>query len=161
MAELPDEYRRKVVKLVKPELFPDIPDLDKEEFPFWGIGLVFQPSLSYLYGYSPTDRKFIALRVNSFGQLLVAGVSPSTEWNFAKLSVDETGVYHDFGKEYSRILIINDGPNNAYVALNRAATTSDIEIQPGEAIELSILVSSIGAICNSGETATVRVIVTG
>jgi len=161
MVELPDELRRRVVKLIDPRLFTDIPNLRGQDFPAWGVPLIIQPSFSFLYGYSESDKKFIALRTNTYGQLLVAGVSPSTNWESTKLSVDENGVYHTFSGQYTRILIINDGPNSAYIAFNRAATTSDFELKSGEWIELPLLVSGLGAICASGETATLRVIVTG
>ncbi|MCD6094174.1 MAG: hypothetical protein J7J51_05255 [Candidatus Omnitrophica bacterium] len=158
MAELPDELRRRVVKVVDPTLFPDIPDLDKEDFPFWGFGLVFQPSLSYLYGYNPTKRGFVALRVTEGGQLLVSGMSPATEALAKKESVTDAGVVVDLGGEYNVHLIINDGPNSVYIAFNRAATTSDFELKSGEYLEIPILAEKIGLICNATETATVRIL---
>ena len=48
-----------------------------------------------------------------------------------------------------------------YIAFNRSATTNDIELQPNEALELSILLSGVGLICNTGENANVRIVVTG
>jgi len=158
VAELPAELRDKVVKIRDERLFPDIPELDKQEFPFWGVGLVFRPVFAYFYGYNPTARKFVAIRVTEGGQLLVSGISPATEAKSFKQSVTDTGTVLDLREEFYRVLIINDGPNSVYVAFNRAATTSDFELNPGEYIEISILITKLGLICNTGENANVRIL---
>ena len=161
MVVRPEEIERILVKFVDRRLLVDIPEINTFKLPYFIFKGVFTPSLSFLYGYNTTKRGFVALRVTEEGQLLVSGISPATEWYATKTSVTDTGTVIDLGKEYSVHLIINDGPNSVYVAWNRAATTNDFELKPGEYLEVALLANKIGLICNSGESATVRILSRG
>jgi len=59
---------------------------------------------------------------------------------------------------YKDILITNVGASEVYVAINSTATTSDFRLEPRESITIMSNKFQFAAICNSGETATVRVL---
>ena len=156
-----EDVERKKILIKKPFIDYEILPIDSFEVPAHVYEPKISNSISILYAYNPSKDRLVPVRVNAEGQLLIAGLSPSTEWKYYKKDVSDTGVYIDFGKEYSRILVINDGPNSVYLAFDRQATTNDIELKNGEYLELSILTTGLGLITNSGETATVRIIILG
>ena len=80
------------------------------------------------------------------------------------LSASQTNTNVSFGFTATKVILINAGPNS--VRLNfqsRTATTSNFELKIGETLSLSVDKdqetgwTGFGAICASGETASVRV----
>jgi len=59
---------------------------------------------------------------------------------------------------YKDIIITNVGNNEVYIKFNSTATTSDFRLEPKESLILNTNKYQIAAICNTGETATVRIL---
>jgi hypothetical protein len=61
----------------------------------------------------------------------------------------------------SHMILVNDGADEVYITLqNRVATTSDFELQSGEAIAIDsdAEFEEINCICDTAETASVRLL---
>lgn len=69
----------------------------------------------------------------------------------SNVSFTDTTVYKD-------ILITNVGDSEVYVAIGATATTSDFRLEPRESITLMSNKYQFAAICNTGKTATVRIL---
>jgi len=91
-------------------------------------------------------------------------VSGDINAGWASGTITDTEDVTDFvsliGYRANNLLVINDGPNSVYVAVNSTASTNDFELKNGEFISIPVLVDSLHLICNSGETANVRIFFT-
>jgi len=79
-----------------------------------------------------------------------------------KMSVTDTETTETLTSTANYIVLYNGGSNTVYVALNGTATTNSFPISSKEKIEIGLLgITSIHAICASGESTTLYVIAAG
>ena len=102
------------------------------------------------------------------GVLALCFVSVSSAFAFNKIrnkhqyssvSATATNTRTDLADPCYDVLILNDGANEVFVDLfDGIATTSDMQVKSGESISINnIATTSIGLICSTAETATVRI----
>jgi len=100
------------------------------------------------------------------GTLIAYGIGPSfsfvgpDEFNQV-VSATDANTAISFGFKARDVLIINDGADEVFVTLGSTiATLTKFELKVGEAIGITLEspTEGMGLICNSAETATVRVI---
>lgn len=100
--------------------------------------------------------------------LLAAGVSSGLELYYEKVSASQTNSTVSItltatGNKAVQALIANDGPNEIYVDVggDGVATTANAEIPAGKEYSFTMpgnqSIDAIGIICDTDETATVRV----
>ena len=80
---------------------------------------------------------------------------------YISVSATQANTTTNFGFTADNVIIINDGANEIYVDFTDGiATTSDLKVNSGEALSVSFHTSTIGIICDTAKTATVRIFVT-
>lgn len=82
--------------------------------------------------------------------------------SYTTVSATQANSVVTFGFNPARVVVINDGANEVFVSLAASiATTSDIRLNANEVRTfdaLTFALPTLGVICSTGETASVRVI---
>lgn len=89
------------------------------------------------------------------------GYAPSIQQN--KVSVTDSAASTVFTNVAKFVLLKNLGPNTAYLDTSGTATTADIAIEMGDTITLNggqLGITSVSLICDTAETADVRILST-
>ena len=77
---------------------------------------------------------------------------------YYEMSVTASNINQSFSTSKHHIIVTNRGDDTAYININAAATTNSWPIKKGETFDLMFRgISSIQAICDSGDTATLEV----
>ena len=116
---------------------------------------VVRKTLSHLLGWNETDKKWLKLRCDTAGKLMVSGVSPAGSFVHNKISASDTESSVTLTENYTQHVIYNDGPYDVHVNFDATATTNSFKIPKYSSLSLSLEFKSLHVICASGETATV------
>lgn len=72
---------------------------------------------------------------------------------------DSDSTHTDFSPVVNRVYIKNIGTKLCYFNLNAAATTSHFELEPDDEIHIGLAtITDVHAICDAGETTTLRIV---
>lgn len=100
-------------------------------------------------------KKILSVIILLFMFSPLAFAIPSKQGTISATDVEATttlGGYH--------VVLVNDGPNEVFVAFNKAsaATTSDFKLDANESVVLDSndRIDTVRHICSTGETASVR-----
>ena len=115
-----------------------------------------QKTIAHLLAWDETEKMWRLVRCDASGLLKVSGVSPPTDYEYKSVSVSDTETTVSLTQTRGTHLIINDGTNECFIAFDKTATTSSFPLYAGETLSIDLEFKTLHAICNSGETTTLR-----
>ena len=112
-------------------------------------------TLSHLQAWNEAGKRWVMLRADSSGRLIIAPVGLATTHAINKISASDTETVTTLAENYTSHVIYNDGPDAVYVNFNDTATTDSFKIPSLGVLSIDLEFNELHVICASGESATV------